>query len=558
MRDKILVILCIPLILWFTIQPVELNWTETDLSLTVVVCGITVVAVILLFLCKQQMALSVIDTVVFLWLFYVMLRAYVTPVYPCANFCIRAIQMVSLYIAARLLFSSVTITEHVLVVGILICAGYELLLGAFQLWNGNSRHYLYALSGTFMNPGPYSVFIAIGLVMSCKLRKGYWLPAIFAMLLPATWSRAAMVSAAICIGIIYWEKWKRWKWQVAFFISVIIIGLYFVKKGSADGRSIIYMISLVTILHSPLFGYGIGSFCHQYAESMSTFSLQHPTFDFHSAGVTSNAYNILLQIGVEQGSFGLSLAIVLVALIFVKLQKQGHILSVGLLCLLFFSMFSYPFEQLPYQIIFVLIAAYSATDKEKCDISTDRYKFYPCFKPLLFLVVVSLFSIFTYNQIEKRLQAESDYQLMAGITHSAFIDDYYELFPLMNSNEHFLFDFAKILAKDGRLNDSNAMLRLGTLVSIDPMFYVIQGNNYRDMGLYQEAENAYKKSFRIMPNRLYPLYQLMLLYEQSGQEELMVQTAHRIAHFAEKVTSSATEDMKKKAIEIISNNSKSR
>ena len=132
MRDKILVILCILLILWFTIQPVELNWTETDLSLTVVVCGITVVAVILLFLCKQQMALSVIDTVVFLWLFYVMLRAYVTPVYPCANFCIRAIQMVSLYIAARLLFSSVTITEHVLVVGILICAGYELLLGAFQ------------------------------------------------------------------------------------------------------------------------------------------------------------------------------------------------------------------------------------------------------------------------------------------------------------------------------------------------------------------------------------------------------------------------------------------
>ena len=121
------------------------------------------------------------------------------------------------------------------------------------------------------------------------------------------------------------------------------------KKGSADGRSIIYIISLFNILQHPLFGSGISSFRHQYAEGMATFSSQHPTFDFLSADVTSNAYNCLLQIGVEQGVIGMGVSVVLIAMLFIKLNKRVKILGMGLLCLLIFSMFSYPFEQLPYQ-----------------------------------------------------------------------------------------------------------------------------------------------------------------------------------------------------------------
>ena len=555
MRYKLCVILCILFILWFTIQPVELIWTKIDLLLTKVICCVTIVAILLLVWRKQQMIMSIIDILVFCLLVYIMLLAYVTQTYPCANACLRVVQMFSLYVAMRLLFSSVTISEQVLVVGILFCAGYEVVVGGVQLSEGDGRHCLYALTGTFMNPGPYSAFIAMGLVMSSKLQKGYWIPASFAILLPATWSRAALLSAAICLGIIYWDKWKRWKWQAALSIVAILMGLYFLKKGSADGRSVIYMISLLCIQQHPLFGSGIGSFCHQYAEGMEIFSLQHPAFDFHHADVTSNAFNILLQIGVEQGIVGLCLAIVLVVLILIHLFKKGGVLGMGLLCLLLFSMFSYPFELLPYQIIFVLSAAYAATDKAECAISAGWHEYYRhCILPMALFCVVVLSSVFTYKQMKERIQAETDYQLMAGSRHVAFIDDYYELLPLLNCNKRFLFDFAKILATDGRYVDSNAMLHLGTLVSNDPMFYVLQGNNYCEMMLFDEAEKAYKKAFSIMPNRLYPLYQLMLLYEKREQRELMVQMAQQVAHFTEKVTSPATEEMKKKAREIISKN----
>lgn len=556
MRYKILTILCLAFILWFTIQPVEMNWTMADIRLTEAVCGVSVFAVLMLVWCKQQMAVSTVDVMVFLWFVYVMLRAYVTPVYPCANFCLRAMQMFSLYIAARLLFSSVTITERAMVIGILLCAGYEVLLGVSQLWDGNSRHYLYALSGTFLNPGPYSAFLAMGLAMSFKLQKGYWLPALFAILLPATWSRAAIVSAAICIGIIYWNKWKPWKWQVAFAITVIIIGLYFLKKGSADGRSIIYIISLLNILQHPICGSGICSFCHQYAEGMATFSVQHPTFNFLSADVTSNAYNCLLQIGVEQGLVGISIAVTLVTLILVRLKKKGKVLRIGLLCLLIFSMFSYPFDQLPYQIIFIVIAAYAGTDVKENTILEKWHVLFRCYiAPAALCGCVILLSAFTHKQIKERAEAESEYGMMVGVHHSAFLDDYYELLPLMLSNEHFLFDFAKMLAADDRYTDSNAMLRLGTLVSNDPMFYVIQGNNYNEMGLCQEAEKAYMKAFNSMPNRLYPLYQLMLLYEKEGDIEKMTKMAQQVIAFKEKITSPATREMKKKA-NVIANHNK--
>ena len=552
MRYKILTILCLAFILWFTIQPVEMNWTMADIRLTEAVCVVTVLAVLMLVCRKQQMVLSAVDVMAFLWFVYVILLAYVSPVYPCADFCLRAMQMFSLYIAARLLFSSVTITEHVIVIGILLCAGYEVMVGVGQLWNGNSRHYLYALSGTFLNPGPYSAFLAMGIVMSCKLRKGYWLPMLFAILLPATWSRAALVSATICIGIIFWEKWKRWKWQVAFVIFVITIGLYFAKKGSADGRSIIYMISLLCICQAPVFGSGIGSFCHQYAEGMANFSSLHPAFNFQSADVTSNAYNIMLQIGVEQGLIGICLAVTLVVMMFIYLNKNGKTLATGLLCLMIFSMFSYPFEQLPYQIIFILMAAYAATGEVKVTTSTKWNKLFRNYLvPVVLSNCVILFTAFNYRQIKERARAESDYRMMAGVSHPTFIDDYYELLPLMASNEHFLFDFAKMLTIDGRYNDSNAILRLGTLVSNDPMFYVIQGNNYNEMGFCQEAEQAYMKAFNSMPNRLYPLYRLMHFYEKSGETKKMCYMAQRVIVFNEKVNSPATREMRKEAVELM-------
>ena len=151
------------------------------------------------------------------------------------------------------------------------------------------------------------------------------------------------------------------------------------------------------------------------------------------------------------------------------------------------------------------------------------------------------------KQIRTRYDADRVYQLFAGMENEGFIDDYYELLPQERDNSRFLFDFGKTLRIHGRYNDSNDMLRQGAKVSPDPMFHILMGNNYKDMGYANLAEKAYQKAFAIMPNRIYPLYQLMLLYKDTGEEKKAKEYARQVVSFKEKITSPATKQMKEEA-----------
>ena len=131
------------------------------------------------------------------------------------------------------------------------------------------------------------------------------------------------------------------------------------------------------------------------------------------------------------------------------------------------------------------------------------------------------------------------------------IEDGYEYLASESDNHEFLFDLGKRLREEGRYNDSNAILCQGTRCSADPMFYVLMGNNYKDMKHYDLAEQAYKKAYSVMPNRLYPLYQLMMLYHDSGDTQKERAMAKRVIEMKPKIESPATRDMKKKAMEII-------
>ena len=95
------------------------------------------------------------------------------------------------------------------------------------------------------------------------------------------------------------------------------------------------------------------------------------------------------------------------------------------------------------------------------------------------------------------------------------------------------------------------MLSNGILISSDPMFYLLQGNNYKDMEFPYFAEKAYFKAYSVMPNRLYPLYQLMVLYESMGQKEKTRKMAWKIIKMNPKITSPATEEMKQKAKKVL-------
>ena len=384
-----------------------------------------------------------------------------------------------------------------------------------------------------------------------RLRTAVWcMTAFVLLLLPATWSRAALVAVGIIALWLYRQKYWKYRWAVWIGVMVLAMGFYFAKQGSADGRMLTWTASLTAWWHKLWLGVGMGGFRAACADGIAELYREHPTSGlFTSGGVTDFAFNDLLNVLVEQGLVGAVLCAATSIFVLIKLYKQSLPLFYGLLSLFIFSMFSYPFELLPYQITLVLLSAFAAShvdmDKENTHRKLGRVMLLLVLVPIAFCVA---------KEIQRRHETDKEVKMFSGMHHEAFINDYYELMPMEMDNASFLFDFGRTLREAKRYNDSNAVLRLGSQVSSDPMFWVLTGNNYRDMQCYQEAEEAYQKAFAIMPNRLYPLYQLMGLYEEIGNVEAWQQTAKEIIMLQPKIKSPATEAMadsaRRKVIEL--------
>lgn len=572
-------------ILWLTLQPTNVRMTVTEVNLTlgteVLVCFTMLTCLIRKFQKGQRdtyFNMGWSDVFVLLWLIYYCCRVWLWTEIPCATDALKGVMMFMVYFALRLFFSFYHLSVKTLILGLLLFGGYEALLGLSQLMNGSSNHALFLITGTFYNPGPYSAYLVLAVVVLLSMlhseTKGmyllevkkvktiyfyYGLLLLFVIVLPATWSRSAFVALAVTCLWIYRDKYYRYRHYLWGSIIVVVFGLYFIKKGSADGRLFIWLSSLTAWKHSPFIGTGIGSFFHAEAEGTSELFANNGYLAlFDSADITNFMCNDYLKLLLEQGLIGGLLCAFATITMLVKLYEISKSLCYAIIALLIFSITSYPFELLPYKLIIVLIAAWGnsqpQTDTPNNAIQRMIHKPLLSYGRMCCLAmsgILILGSVFLKEEMDKRIEAGQSYHLFSNLEQEAFVNDYYELLPLESDHSLFLFDFGKLLRILGRYNDSNAILQKGTMVSNDPMFYVLMGNNYKDMKHYDLAEQAYQKAYSVMPNRLYPLYQLMMLYHDCGNTQKAKAMAKRVIEKKPKIESPATRDMKKKAIEII-------
>lgn len=570
-----------------TVMAVEVRWIKCDLWIFYVIPALMLLGVVSTICRKTKFQLSISDVIAITWFAYYLGRTWIGNEWSCRIEFLKATELFLLYAGLRVAFDRTKISAWIIIGSILTLGCYEAWIGALQIYGiETSRNSLYALTGTFQNPGPYSAYLMIGIVVGLSTLKDMsnrlvvkdipnalfmkkipekfhgkvkmlfmtiakleWrhivaiMVIVVAMVIPATWSRSAFFSIAVIMLWLSRQYYWKYRYAVWGFLILAGLGFYFIKQGSADGRMIIWQSAIATWLEKPWLGVGIGGFCNAFAEGMSI--LYERNVDLSSAGVTDNAYNILVKILVEQGIIGALLAIVLCALALTTLYQNCKPLFYGMSSLILFSMFSYPFDLLPYKIIAVIIVAWSESTNGRILCDLGRYKII-----LLSCLLVSLAGQ-TYKLVKESYEADESYTMIRGFHDQAFIKDYYELLPLENDNPEFLFDFGKALREQKRYNDSNAILRKGIKCSADPMFYVLMGNNYRDMSHFNLAEESYNKAFSIMPNRIYPLYQLMMMYKDNGCKEDTKVLAKRIIEMKPKIESPATRDMKQRAINIM-------
>ena len=265
------------------------------------------------------------------------------------------------------------------------------------------------------------------------------------------------------------------------------------------------------------------------------------------AGSPEFAFNGLLGVAVEQGLAGIVPALWLGVWSLAALWRRGEVTAAGWLVLLVASQFSYPFALWPFRLMAAGWLA-MAVSGAAGTVPGRWWKKAVALPP----AVVAMVWIWDLSAgMAHKVAVYESFRRISGIQDAAFLDDYEEMYKDLYASPDFLFTFGKALQAVGRHNDSNAVLHQGTMVSCDPMFHVLIGNNYRALGAPAEAEKAYTKAFDMLPDRLYPLYRLMGLYQSVGRTDKARQTARRIVALKPKVDSPAVREMKAEAWQLI-------
>lgn len=327
------------------------------------------------------------------------------------------------YFTLRITYSQTQQTMKIAGLTLMLAGIAECWLGFRQLYGFSiSNHSIFRLTGSFFNPGPYSGFLVIILpialywtlklypevqnftirripeiIKSGKQTTDHLIFAIsilccfgIIMLLPAGMSRSAWIAGIVGCGIVLGQHYKiatvfrkyyhsyRKKMLVYGSITLIMItmtgtGMYLMKKDSADGRLLMWKISLLSMKEKPLLGVGPDYFPGAYGKAQAAYfeSGKGSPQEKLVAGAPEYGFNEYLQIGVEYGIVGL---IVFFGVMGSALYSAAHsnvkssnAVVGSLTALLIFALFSYPFQIMSLCMVTIILLA-MAGEKEEDDL----------------------------------------------------------------------------------------------------------------------------------------------------------------------------------------------
>ncbi|MBD1432877.1 O-antigen ligase family protein [Sphingobacterium sp. DN00404] len=507
----------------------------------------------------------------------------------------------ALYYCFRIFLAQTQINLRILMLAIMLLGCVEAVWGLLQLYGfARSQHALYGVTGSLFNPGPYAGFLAIILPVSlfyllwdrqalAKHRhrkaaffKVRWFTAmitciVIVLVLPATMSRAAWLAATIGCATVFggyyrcFLKPKRAKRSTigrmigiaAAFTAVMSLataGIYYLKKDSADGRTLIWKLS-ADRMSKTWVGEGMGTFSGVYGGAQEAYFDSGAGVEREKwlAGEPEYAFNEFLQIGVEQGYLPLAFFILIIAFALVTgIRYRRFMADGGLMAILVFAFFSYPFSLMPFLIVFVFFLASCISLPYAFTYYLDFIKSSPIpyrvrrrWNAYTMIFALLLSTLYVAQSLYKRYPvyqahqawAQSQVYYQTGM-YKRVVDLYKPLYPLLLDQPHFLFEYGRSLYMMGEYEESIDVLFKGVDISADPMFRILIGRNEQMKEDYLRAEGQYRFAANQVPNRLYPHYLLAKLYDEIGEYEKAYDIALEVVNKEVKVHSPAVEEMK--------------
>ena len=419
---------------------------------------------------------------------------------------------------------------------LVVLGGSEAILGLRQLYGfATSGHSMYALTGSFFNPGPYSGYLAMILPVClyqwlvCGRRGGRVVAGgvmlLILCVLPAGMSRSAWLAAGVsCLCVYAWHMdWTdkfRLLWQqqrqrvvmvvVGGFCVLLLAGylLFVLKPDSARGRLFMWKITCRAIAEKPLTGYGIHNFAAAYGNAQETYFAagDYEPWEERVAGSPEYAFNEYLQAAVELGiPLAVCLLVVVVLCLYRGVRKGRYGICGAILSLMIFSFSSYPLQLPVFIVTFggLLVACLSGA---------DRWQWLGL---AVSVGIIGGFRLKNDLQVEQACREWMNARVLynAGAYQSAE-KEYGRLYPLLRDRASFLFEYGHGLHKQQQFSKSNRILKEALQRSCDPMILNVIGKNYQQMGDCLSAEDWFIRSTHRLPGRIYTYYLLAKLYAE--------------------------------------------
>lgn len=420
---------------------------------------------------------------------------------------------------------------------LILAGGIETVWGLCQVYGYTaSNHSLYALTGSFYNPGPYSGFLAMCFPVCLHewLKRGKTVGGYIALgvlllmlcVLPAGMSRSAWLAAGIASAYIGWMHYKKKitagirKHKILTIGAVIVLffvlgGAYLLKKDSADGRLLIWKVAVQAIGEKPLTGYGWDYMAGAYGEAQEKYFSkgEYTKQEEHVAGSPEYVFNEYLQAAMAWGVPVLCVILLLVITAMAGHQLSGNYGLFGsMLSLAVFSFSSYPFQ-------FPLFVA--ALDLLVLVGLMGWLHVFPvcALFPVVLCWAVSIYGGYAYfTHVQERETVNNQWQRVRMFYHSGAyteaVETYKPFYEEMKWNARYLFELGYACHKAGKHEESNRYLKEALKVSADPMILNIMGKNCQAEKLYIEAEHYLLRSVGRLPGRIYPYYLLFKLYDE--------------------------------------------
>ncbi len=346
-------------------------------------------------------------------------------------------------------------------------------------------------------------------------------------------------------------------------LTVSFLGMYYLKKDSADGRVFIWGNCLQIIKEEPLFGHGYYTFYKTYNEQQLNYFEKNQN-DIKNGILCSDAnyaFNDYLQIATEMGVLGLGLFLLIPFYIFrtneTVCKGTNKILFIGakacILSILICAIFSYPFQKIQNNLLFFFFAAYIA--------SINKPFFYiKNISSKIMVIILALFVIFViYYQVSKFIACTKWNKASAlsennQLTESSLIYD--TVYPELNKDPLFLFNYGTSLLLFNECDKAVSVLKKSARFRTSYNLYLNMGYAYECNENDSLAELFYQRAAFLIPHRFLPRYNLFKLYRRSNKKDKALKIAKEIYLMPVKIYTKDVRSIKNEILEYININGK--